>query len=120
MPMFPEVDSMMVVDGPMVPSRIPAASMPSAARSLMLPPGFEDSHLANKRTPSRAPNRWSSTSGVFPIAMRMFAIIATPHRRRPHREVPQRRHADPQRNGREALLSCLPDATLDDTSRSPG
>jgi len=44
--MFPELDSMTSVSGPISPERIASSRMARAGRSLMLPPGFIASSLA--------------------------------------------------------------------------
>ena len=66
--MFPELDSIMTVSELIKQFCMPFAIMFSAARSFMLPPGFELSIFANIRRFDSLMTRVSWMSGVLPIA----------------------------------------------------
>ncbi len=71
MPVLPEVGSRMVIPG-LIASLASASSMRArATRSLTEPVGLNDSILAQMRTPGLGDRRFSSISGVLPIAWTM-------------------------------------------------
>src|SRR5215510_9161803 len=75
MPVLPLVASTIVAPGLSVPARSAAAIIDSAGRSLTLPAGFLNSHLAQTTAPLLGPTRPSRTSGV--LATRPSASSAT-------------------------------------------
>ena len=68
MPMFPELDSMIVVPGLIAPDSIPYLMILRAGLSFVLPPGLSDSNLAHTRRSESAKRRFNLTSGVRPMA----------------------------------------------------
>jgi hypothetical protein len=72
MPVFPDVASMIVIPGLNRPSLSADSMICLATRSLILPPGFKNSALANTFPEDSLPNR---TSGVHPTASRMDSTI---------------------------------------------
>src|SRR5262245_56903558 len=69
MPVFPDVESMIVLPGTSFPCARPISIILRAGRSFTEPPGLKPSSLAKMRTSSRTPSRSVriSTSGVLPI-----------------------------------------------------
>src|ERR1700730_7087549 len=71
MPVFPEVGSRIVLRGLIAPLASASSIIDRATRSLTEPVGLRDSSLAHSRTPGFGLRRFSSTSGVWPIAWMM-------------------------------------------------
>ena len=71
MPVLPEVGSRIVWPGRMAPFSSASSISDRATRSLTEPVGLRDSIFAHRRTPGLGESRFSSTSGVLPIACTM-------------------------------------------------
>ena len=71
MPVLPEVGSRMVWPGAIAPRSSASSISERATRSLIEPVGLWDSSLAQMRTPGLGERRFSSTSGVLPMAWMM-------------------------------------------------
>src|ERR1700761_842824 len=71
MPVLPEVGSRIVCPGRIRPFSSASSIIARATRSLTEPVGLRDSSLAQSRTPGFGLRRFSSTSGVWPIAWMM-------------------------------------------------
>src|SRR5881296_1005877 len=71
MPVFPEVESMIVLPGTSRPHARPSSIILSAGRSFTEPPGLNPSSFAHMLTPGATPSRtWRiSTSGVLPTRL---------------------------------------------------
>jgi hypothetical protein len=72
MPVLPEVFSTMVPPGLSRPAFSAFSRMCSAMRSLMAPPGFMNSHFTSTVASFGPTSLFSFTSGVWPMAERMF------------------------------------------------
>src|SRR5262245_49518278 len=70
MPVFPDVESMIVLPATSFPCARPISIILRAGRSFTEPPGLKPSSLAKMRTSGRTPSRTAriSTSGVLPIS----------------------------------------------------
>src|ERR1700730_5628405 len=76
MPVLPLVASTIVVrPGSIRPSRSAASIIATPIRSLTLPPGLNDSSLANSCAPPSGASRLSSTIGVLPTWAAMLVGI---------------------------------------------
>src|SRR5437867_191342 len=80
MPVFPEVESMIVFPGRRAPRASPSSIILTAGRSLTEPPGLKPSSLPRSRTPGATPSRtWRiSTSGVLPTSCRAEGAVSGP------------------------------------------
>ena len=73
MPVFPEVPSITVPPGLMLPSFSAASSIRMPMRSFTLPPGFRYSSFASRIGFSPRPIRLRRTIGVLPMISRMLS-----------------------------------------------
>ncbi|MNI66253.1 hypothetical protein D3C73_1218050 [compost metagenome] len=71
MAIFPELDSMMVLPGPIFPDLHASRIILNAGRSLALPPGLSSSILAYISSPVSADSLFSLIKGVLPIVDRI-------------------------------------------------
>src|SRR6185436_7212228 len=78
MPMFPELDSMIVVCGVIAPLLMARLMMLMAGRSLMLPPGLKPSSFAYRLKGMSLKTLSSLMSGVLPIVDKMPRSIIPP------------------------------------------
>src|SRR5580765_7202676 len=85
-PVLPLVGSMTVQPGRNRPSASAAATMASAARSLIEPVGLRSSSLAQTRTSGVGDSRGSPISGVPPTASTSESYLATSDRAGPARD----------------------------------
>src|SRR5215470_16721226 len=72
MPVFPDVPSMIVPPGLILPACSAASSMVIPIRSFTLPPGFKYSSFASTVARTPRTTRFRRTSGVLPITSRML------------------------------------------------
>src|SRR5689334_20254846 len=77
-PVLPDVGSMIVPPGRRRPSRSAASISRMATRSLIEPPGLNDSSLATIRGFSPAPIRARRTRGVSPTVSRIESLMSPP------------------------------------------
>ena len=74
MPVVPDVYSTTVPPGASRPSAAARSTIARAIRSFMLPVGLADSSFATTRAAPAGTTRWSSISGVLPIASRSWRL----------------------------------------------
>ena len=82
MPVFPEVESMIVFPDRSAPRASPSSIILRAGRSLTEPPGLNPSSLPKSRTPGATPSRTRriSTRGVLPTSSNVEAAESGPLR----------------------------------------
>ena len=73
MPVLPEVPSMTVPPGLILPAFSAASSIVMPIRSFTLPPGFRYSSFAKSVARKPRATRFNRTIGVLPITSRMFS-----------------------------------------------
>ena len=72
-PVFPEVGSINVSPGLILPDFSAFSIILKPIRSFTEPPAFKNSHFANKLQSSSIPTELSFTIGVFPIAPKILS-----------------------------------------------